>query len=63
MALRLFRGAGGARAGNASMETTMRYAHLSPAAMRDAVSKLDEPAPAFGGAQAGHMESRSRTTG
>jgi len=32
-------------AGHKSLTTTMRYMHLSPAALQDAISKLDEPAP------------------
>jgi hypothetical protein len=31
--------------GHATIEMTMRYAHLSPDARRDAVSVLDLPAP------------------
>jgi site-specific recombinase XerD len=31
--------------GHATMEMTMRYAHLAPAVHRDAVAALDEPSP------------------
>ena len=34
--------------GHATMDMTMRYAHLSPEVKRDAVAVLDEPAPAWG---------------
>jgi integrase len=39
--------------GHATIEMTMRYAHLSPEITRDAVKQLDEAAP---GAHAGHKE-------
>jgi site-specific recombinase XerD len=43
--------------GHASIEQTMRYAHLSPEVKRDAVKVLDDPAPfaAPVGAHEGHM--------
>lgn len=34
--------------GHATIEMTMRYAHLSPDVRRDAVRLLDAPAPARG---------------
>src|SRR5580704_15601349 len=34
--------------GHASIEMTMRYAHLAPDVSRDAVRLLDAPAPAMG---------------
>jgi site-specific recombinase XerD len=34
--------------GHATIEMTMRYAHLSPSARRDAVQALDAPAPTIG---------------
>jgi integrase len=43
--------------GHASIETTMRYAHLSPEVKQEAVKLLDAPPPAAFGAQAGHMKS------
>ncbi|MEM9493477.1 MAG: site-specific integrase, partial [Myxococcota bacterium] len=34
--------------GHASIETTMKYAHLAPSACQAAVQVLDDPAPSFG---------------
>jgi integrase len=48
--------------GHASIEQTMRYAHLSPEVKRDAVMVLDYPASAQVGAQAGHMNSGTAVT-
>lgn len=42
--------------GHATIEMTMRYAHLSPEITRDAVKQLDAPAPGEPGAHAGHKE-------
>ena len=42
--------------GHATMEMTMRYAHLSPEVRREAVQVLDRPAPGENGAHVGHME-------
>jgi integrase len=43
--------------GHATIDMTMRYAHLSPDVKRDAVKLLDQPLPAADreGAQEGHM--------
>lgn len=47
--------------GHASIEMTMRYAHLSPDVRHNAVQALDQPAPAIAaspdaaGAHAGHI--------
>ena len=38
--------------GHASIEMTIRYAHLSPEITREAVKQLDEPAPGEAGAHA-----------
>ncbi len=43
--------------GHATIEMTMRYAHLSPDVKRDAVKLLDEP-----GAPGGHQASGERKT-
>lgn len=40
--------------GHCSIEQTMRYAHLSPEVMRDAVKVLDLPADSKVGAHEGH---------
>lgn len=42
--------------GHATMEMTMRYAHLSPEVKREAVQVLDRPVPGNFGAHVGHME-------
>jgi site-specific recombinase XerD len=42
--------------GHATMEMTMRYAHLSPDVKREAVQVLDRPVPGIFGAHVGHME-------
>ena len=42
--------------GHASIEQTMRYAHLSPEVKRDAVKVLDDPASAPVGAHPRHMD-------
>ncbi|MCJ7797584.1 MAG: site-specific integrase, partial [Thermoleophilia bacterium] len=42
--------------GHATMEMTMRYAHLSPEVKREAVQVLDRPVPGNSGAHVGHME-------
>ncbi len=41
--------------GHATIEMTMRYAHLSPSVRRDAVQALDAPAPASGQPNPGQM--------
>jgi len=43
--------------GHASIEMTMRYAHLSPSVRRDAVQALDGPAPAIGQPNPGQIAS------
>jgi hypothetical protein len=43
--------------GHASIEMTMRYAHLSPSVRRDAVQVLDGPAAASGQPNSGQMTS------
>lgn len=50
--------------GHASIEQTMRYAHLSPEVKRDAVKVLDLPAPIMApvGAHEGHMDSGQNKT-
>jgi integrase len=48
--------------GHATMEMTMRYAHLSPEVKREAVQVLDRPVPGNFGAHVGHMEGRKRIT-
>jgi integrase len=42
--------------GHATIDMTMRYAHLSPEVRREAVQVLDRPAPGEKGAHVGHME-------
>jgi site-specific recombinase XerD len=42
--------------GHATIEMTMRNAHLSPTATRDAVRTLDGPAPRDGGVPVGYPE-------
>ena len=42
--------------GHATIDMTMRYAHLSPEVRREAVQVLDRPAPGENGALVGHME-------
>lgn len=48
--------------GHASVEQTMRYAHLSPEVKREAVKVLDYPAGAPVGAHTGHMNSNNAAT-
>jgi len=43
--------------GHATIDMTMRYAHLSPDVKRDAVQLLDKAPAAAVGAHVGHMES------
>jgi len=43
--------------GHATIEMTMRYAHLSPSICRDAVQALDAPAPTIGQPNPGQMAS------
>jgi integrase len=43
--------------GHATIDMTMRYAHLSPDVKRDAVRLLDMPPSDDAGAHVGHMES------
>jgi len=45
--------------GHATIEMTMRYAHLSPDIRRSAVQALDEPAPSF----PSHVDARGAHTG